>query len=341
MILKTCNQNYYYDNDIGLIIPNAKIIFAILNINNWQNVKKEKIIDCLKNEFATQQISFIYDWLVKYKKFKESNVTEEYIPCDNIKMLKDYLIKIGFKQLILSITDDCNFRCSYCTYSSEYDNFRTHSSNYMTFDTAKKAIDIYLDYIIKGQKYNLFKQPIFGFYGGEPLLNYKLIKKSVQYIKNIYDDEVFFNISTNGSLLNKTTMDFLMENRFSINISFDGNQYEQNRKRKFKDGKNSFNIVLNNIKYLIECDYDLFHVHPVFDLKTDFKECESFFKEKFIHIVIIFLNRLVQISFLVQKCLIKYMCLINIQIHVFLEKNYLLTQKEYSICVNEFLRLNI
>ena len=285
MIIKTVNHNYFYDNDIGLLVPNANIISAILNIENWHNLKKEVIINRLNNKFSISKISFYYDWLFKIKKFKESNIYDGFISCDDIQMLKEYLLKFGFKQLILSVTEDCNFRCSYCTYSSDFSSFRNHSNNYMTLDTAKKAIDIYFEYVVNGEKFNLFRQPTIGFYGGEPLLNYRLIKKSVNYIKKIYGEEVIFTISTNGSLLNKSIMDFLIDNNFSITISFDGNSYEQNRKRKFKNYENSFGIVYKNIMNLIDCGYDSVYVHPVFDFKTNLKECNSFFSKNNIKVI--------------------------------------------------------
>ena len=80
-------------------------------------------------------------------------------------------------QLILQVTQQCNLRCEYCAYSGIYEGNRTHSSNRMSFETAKKAIDFFLEHSTENSNVSI------GFYGGEPLLEFDLIKRCVSYIK--------------------------------------------------------------------------------------------------------------------------------------------------------------
>ena len=99
-------------------------------------------------------------------------------------------------QLILQVTQQCNLRCSYCTYSGIYEGNRTHSSNWMSFETAKKAIDFFFDHNIDSAKV-----PV-GFYGGEPLLAFDLIVQCIEYIEDkIEGREIQFGLTTNGTLL--------------------------------------------------------------------------------------------------------------------------------------------
>ena len=77
--------------------------------------------------------------------------------------------------LFLEITEQCNFRCSYCIYSENYPNERTETSKNMLFDTAKKAVEG----LVPLSKNNV----MIGFYGGEPLINMDLVRKIMGYSK--------------------------------------------------------------------------------------------------------------------------------------------------------------
>ena len=80
--------------------------------------------------------------------------------------------KLG--QLILQVTQNCNLRCDYCVYSGNYET-RGHTNKRMHINMAKKAIDFFRDHT-KDQK-----EVTIGFYGGEPLLEFPLIKECVNY----------------------------------------------------------------------------------------------------------------------------------------------------------------
>ena len=113
----------------------------------------------------------------------------------------------------------------------------------MSWDTAKKAIDFFLKRNIE------LPEIIIGFYGGEPLLEFDLIKKCVEYVESIVEGKkVFFNITTNGTLLTDEVVDFFVEKDFKLSISLDGSQKEHDVNRKFRDGSGSFNTIINNIK---------------------------------------------------------------------------------------------
>lgn len=152
------------------------------------------------------------------------------------------------QQLILQVTQQCNLRCEYCAYSGIYEGNRTHSGNQMNFETAKKAIDFFFDHSMENS------QGVIAFYGGEPLLEFELIQKCVEYAKTKSEGkELRFGMTTNGTLLTGKRAEFVAENKFTIGISLDGSRKEHDACRKFPDGTGSFDIVMKHVKELSEC----------------------------------------------------------------------------------------
>lgn len=148
-------------------------------------------------------------------------------------------------QLILQVTQQCNLRCEYCAYSGIYEGNRVHSGNRMRFETAKRAIDFYLEHSIDSPSVSI------GFYGGEPLLEFELIKKCIDYAVNkIEGKEIRFNLTTNGTMLAGEKASFLAEHDVSIAISLDGSKKEHDACRKFPDGTGSFDTVMKNVQDL-------------------------------------------------------------------------------------------
>lgn len=162
----------------------------------------------------------------------------------NLKFLSEHYLQ----NLILQVTQQCNLRCKYCTYSGNYYN-RTHSAKKMDFETAKKAIDFYLSRSDKAEELCL------AFYGGEPLLEFPLIKKCVEYImKNKGDQSITFPMTTNGTLLDKEKIEFLVKNNFTLMISLDGEKESHNANRNFASGKGSFDLIMKNLELLKKYD---------------------------------------------------------------------------------------
>lgn len=148
--------------------------------------------------------------------------------------------------MVLQVTQQCNLRCSYCAYSGVYHN-RTHNSERMSIETAKKAIDFYISRA--GESDRLF----LGFYGGEPLLEFNLIKQCVAYIKqNVEGKKLSFGITTNATLLDDEKIKYFYDNDFNLTISIDGSKQEHDACRVFSDGSGSFDIVIRNIKRVKE-----------------------------------------------------------------------------------------
>jgi len=154
----------------------------------------------------------------------------------------------NLRQLLIEVTDDCNLACEYCGYGKLYSNYDERSGKKQTFEQVK----ILLDYLIDKWKFSRnssYKNNVFiGFYGGEPLLNFKLISQVINYLESIDIDNIEFkyNMTTNAVLLDRY-IDFLSEKNVDVFISLDGNKFNHSY-RVMKSGKNSFDIVYKNIQ---------------------------------------------------------------------------------------------
>ena len=162
-------------------------------------------------------------------------LTEEYIENE---------LSTNRQQLILNVTDKCNFGCSYCQFNGSYRVDQSHSEQRsMSWEVAQKAIDSYLA-SIKNSKLRSIS-----FYGGEPLLNFELIQKCVEYTPG---QDIRYALTTNGSMLEGPIADYLASNNFLMTVSLDGPKEIHDRYRRFKDGSPSWDKVIKNIYHYLE-----------------------------------------------------------------------------------------
>ena len=145
----------------------------------------------------------------------------------------------------LNVAQVCNLSCVYCYgVDGEYG-----LKGKMNEDTAKKSID----FLIRESKTQ--KNISITFFGGEPLLNFPLIKKSVEYSREQarkHGKKISFSITTNGTKFNEEINAYLNENNFSVMVSFDGDQETQDKNRPFRGGKGSYENTLPKIKQFLE-----------------------------------------------------------------------------------------
>jgi uncharacterized protein len=121
-----------------------------------------------------------------------------------------------------------------------------------------------------------------GFYGGEPLLEFELIKKCVEYAKEQAEGrEITFSITTNATLLSEEIIKYLFENNIMLTISLDGPKEIHNKKRKFAgSGEGTFDKIMENLEVLKEGYPEYFKnimFNVVMDPMADFKCISEFF----------------------------------------------------------------
>ena len=155
----------------------------------------------------------------------------------------DWKSKINESQpsaLVLMLSQDCNLRCNYCyAGDGEYCN-----KGLMKESTAKMAIDYAFDNFTE-DKISII------LFGGEPLLNKNLFKFCVEYAKKKAEEsskEVSFSTTTNATLLNMKNAKIIIENKFSVTISIDGDAKTHNQNRFYANKKGTYDDVVNNVK---------------------------------------------------------------------------------------------
>ena len=228
---KTINGNQYiYDSNTGCVIACDEIIKECIDLYEVHSIEKTKEILFEKyNNIAliNNAICFVESYASKYNGFYKTDTQIknelQYIERFDENEVKLCLFRLGyFGQIVLNLTEDCNLRCKYCFFSEEYDNTRNRTANMMNEKTALDALDYYFKEFKKVLEYNPNKKCVVTFYGGEPLLNFEVLKKCVEFTKKNCPTNYIFNITTNGLLLQKDVADYLVENDFYISISLDG-----------------------------------------------------------------------------------------------------------------------
>ncbi|ARP50321.1 thioether cross-link-forming SCIFF peptide maturase [Ruminococcaceae bacterium CPB6] len=157
-------------------------------------------------------------------------------------MMKDAPIK----SMCLNIAHDCNLRCAYC-FAAQGDFGKGRML--MPFKVAKAAID----FLIKesASRYNLEVD----FFGGEPLMNFDVVKQTVAYARSLekrYNKNFRFTITTNGLLLDDDKIDFINREMSNCVLSLDGRKEVNDRLRVCPDGKTgSYDIIVPKFQKLV------------------------------------------------------------------------------------------
>lgn len=192
---------------------------------------------------------------------------------------KKFVVKNGLTELVLEVTNSCNMRCTYCIFGDKYSELREHGYNNMTFETAKIAISNFFSLINESRIYNPDGKPIVSFYGGEPLLNYPLIKRCVEYIKEVYSGEVYFTLTSNATLLTDEMLYFFRDNSIHPIFSLDGGEVQHNLHRVLKNGVGSYDIVIGKLYKAYEILRFPLFINAVYSYDTDIRQVIDFFAE--------------------------------------------------------------
>lgn len=136
------------------------------------------------------------------------------------------------KKIMLILTENCNLRCSYC-----YELEKIHLT--MNFDTAKNVIEKSLSEM-KG-----YDSAVIELHGGEPFLNFELIKEIDDFVVNTYSFPILFRTTTNGTYVHGEIQDWLREKkeRYEVMLSLDGKKEDHDKNRIMANGKGSFDSI--------------------------------------------------------------------------------------------------
>ena len=154
--------------------------------------------------------------------------------------------KTVVKALCLHIAHDCNLACKYCfAEEGEYHGDRS----LMSYEVGKKALDFLI--ANSGNRVNLEVD----FFGGEPLMNFQVVKDLVAYGRSQekeHNKKFRFTLTTNGMLLNDDVMEFANKEMANVVLSIDGRKEVHDFMRPTRNGKGSYDIIIDKFKKMAE-----------------------------------------------------------------------------------------
>ena len=154
--------------------------------------------------------------------------------------------KTVVKALCLHIAHDCNLACKYCfAEEGEYHGRRA----LMSFEVGKKALDFLI--ANSGNRRNLEVD----FFGGEPLMNWQVVKDLVAYGREqekIHNKHFRFTVTTNGVLLNDEIQEFVNKEMDNVVLSLDGRKEINDQMRPFRNGTGSYDLIVPKFQKLAE-----------------------------------------------------------------------------------------
>ena len=172
------------------------------------------------------------------------------------------------KALCLHIAHDCNLAGHYCfAEEGEYHGRRA----LMSFEVGKKALDFLI--ANSGNRRNLEVD----FFGGEPLMNWQVVKELVAYGRaqeKLHDKKFRFTLTTNGVLLNDEVMEFCNREMGNVVLSIDGRKEVHDKMRPFRKGAGSYDLIVPKFQQFAESRHqDKYYVRGTFThYNLDFSE---------------------------------------------------------------------
>ena len=204
-------------------------------------------------------------------------------------------------QLCLEVTEKCNFACTYCERNVPIAGVvPVHGTKDMPWEIARAAIDDFLTHCGISEPGNEDDEPSqayelsaaeknmhivdgivhISFYGGEPLLNFPLIKKCCEYVreKTNGNKKLIFGITTNGYLLEGDIAEFMGAQKFSVTVSLDGPVSLHDQNRKTTQGAPTHHVVIENLRAFIrKYPAQLTSISAVVAPGTDPREAHRYF----------------------------------------------------------------
>ena len=212
--------------------------YLITNDLGYYSFISEEVFGMLLRDSVPDSIPEYAELCEKYFVSSEHEEVFSQNAADWLRSIKSYCF--GCTALhIFAVTNACNLRCVYCQAHVESSDM----TKMMTEETGVRAIDIALSSPNNGITLE--------FQGGEPLLNYPVVKKMIEHCETSKGNKtVNYTIVTNLTLLTDEMLDFFIANQVSICTSLDGDRLVHNHNRPYISGKGSYDDVIGKIKYL-------------------------------------------------------------------------------------------
>ena len=221
----------------------------------YEEHDKEAVIGRLKEKYLSELLEECYEEVKELADSQQLFTEDEY---------ENYIMDFKkrptvVKALCLHIAHDCNLACRYCfAEEGEYHGRR----ELMSFEVGKAALDFLI--ANSGSRRNLEVD----FFGGEPLMNFQVVKDLVAYGREqekIHDKNFRFTLTTNGVLLNDEIMEFANREMGNVVLSIDGRKSVHDYMRPFRNGKGSYDLIVPKFQKFAESrNQDRYYVRGTF-----------------------------------------------------------------------------
>ena len=203
---------------------------------------KDQLLQSLGNKYEASDIEDALSDVIELTEGGQLFVKDTYeCMIEEVKKRKTVV-----KALCLHIAHDCNLACKYCfAEEGEYHGRRA----LMSFEVGKKALDFLI--ANSGNRRNLEVD----FFGGEPLMNWQVVKDLVAYGREqekIHNKHFRFTITTNGVLLNDEIQEFVNKEMDNVVLSLDGRKEINDQMRPFRNGTGSYDLIVPKFQKLAE-----------------------------------------------------------------------------------------
>lgn len=218
-------------------------------ISMFENNSKEEIIEEINRKYSDREditakdISDCFDQVVFLKQSGKLFAPDTFEPvAGHLKAKTSGVVKA----LCIHIAHTCNLNCSYCFASQgKYHGDRAM----MSLETGKRALDFLVEN--SGSRHNLEVD----FFGGEPLMNFDVVKQMVAYARSIekeHNKNFRFTLTTNGMLIDDDVIDFANREMSNVVLSLDGRKEIHDRYRVDYTGKGSWETIVPKFQKLVE-----------------------------------------------------------------------------------------
>lgn len=233
--------NIVMDVNSGSVHVVDELVYDVIALLD-QGKTESGVTEALRERYPAEQLE---EALFECRELKEAGVLFTEDVYENA--IIDYKArKTVVKALCLHIAHDCNLACRYCfAEEGEYHGRRA----LMSFEVGKKALDFLIQN--SGSRRNLEVD----FFGGEPLMNWQVVKDLVAYGREqekLHDKNFRFTLTTNGVLLNDEIMEFCNREMANVVLSIDGRKEVHDFMRPFRSGKGSYDLILPKFKRFAE-----------------------------------------------------------------------------------------
>lgn len=217
-------------------------------INAYEKLPREEIVRTLSKKHGVDEQEIV-DCLSDVDELKAEGslfAEDTFKPDVNVLAKRDTVVKA----LCLHVAHTCNLNCEYCfAAQGKYHGERA----LMTFEVGKRALDFLIEN--SGTRHNLEVD----FFGGEPLMNFKVVKELVAYARSIEKEQgkhFRFTLTTNGMLLDDEVIDFCNAEMDNVVLSLDGRREVNDRFRKTVGGQGSYDVIVPKFQKFVKARGD-------------------------------------------------------------------------------------